>query len=120
MMLRLTRFAASLLGAFALAASASAQTQVKASLVAADASVQPGRPLTVALRLQHKEHWHTYWINPGTGLPTSLSWKLPAGWKAGEILWPAPMVLRDTRGNVTGHGYAVSYTHLTLPTILLV
>ena len=105
MMLRLTRFAASLLGAFALAASAAAQTQVKASLVAADASVQPGRPLTVALRLQHKEHWHTYWINPGTGLPTSLSWKLPAGWKAGEILWPAPMVLRDTRGNVTGHGY---------------
>ncbi|MEY4087800.1 MAG: hypothetical protein RJB55_71, partial [Verrucomicrobiota bacterium] len=65
----------------------------------------PGRPFAVALRLQHKEHWHTYWINPGTGLATSLAWKLPAGWKAGEILWPAPMVLRDKKGNVVGNGY---------------
>ena len=42
---------------------------VQASLVAADASVQPGHPLTVALRLVHDAHWHTYWLNPGTGLP---------------------------------------------------
>ena len=40
-----------------------------------------------------------------TGLPTSLAWKLPPGWKAGEILWPAPMVLRDSRGNIVGNGY---------------
>ena len=45
---------------------------VKASLVAADASVKPGQPLTVALRLVHDAHWHTYWLNPGTGLATSL------------------------------------------------
>ena len=87
------------------AATPASQTQVRTSLVAADAAVQPGRPLTVALRLQHKEHWHTYWINPGTGLPTSLAWKLPPGWRAGEILWPAPMVLRDSRGNIVGNGY---------------
>jgi len=31
-------------------------THVKASLVAADTSVQPGQPLTVALRLVHDEH----------------------------------------------------------------
>ena len=90
-----------LLTALATAFPASAQTQVRASLVAADASIQPGRPITVALRLQHKEHWHTYWINPGTGLATSLAWKLPEGWKAGDILWPAPKVLRDKKGNVT-------------------
>jgi thiol:disulfide interchange protein/DsbC/DsbD-like thiol-disulfide interchange protein len=79
--------------------------QVTASLVAADASVQPGQPLTVALRMVHQPHWHTYWINPGTGLPTTLSWKLPPGWTASDILWPAPIVLKDKAGNVVGNGY---------------
>jgi len=78
---------------------------VKASLVAADASVQPGQPLTVALRLVHDAHWHTYWLNPGTGLPTSIKWNLPAGWTAGEIQWPAPIILKDKAGNTVGNGY---------------
>ncbi len=82
-----------------------AGAQVTASLVAADSSIQPGTPFTVALRLVHKPHWHSYWVNPGTGLPTALKWNLPAGWSAGEIQWPAPMVLTDTRGNVIGNGY---------------
>jgi DsbC/DsbD-like thiol-disulfide interchange protein/cytochrome c biogenesis protein CcdA len=82
-----------------------ARAQVAASLVAADASVRPGSPVTVALRLVHQPHWHTYWLNPGTGLPTTLAWTLPQGWKAGDIQWPAPKVLLDTRGNLIGSGY---------------
>jgi thiol:disulfide interchange protein DsbD len=82
-----------------------ARAQVAASLVAADTSVRPGAPITVALRLVHQPHWHTYWLNPGTGLPTSIAWTLPAGWKAGDIQWPAPKVLFDTRGNLIGNGY---------------
>ncbi|MFZ5497142.1 MAG: protein-disulfide reductase DsbD family protein [Verrucomicrobiota bacterium] len=78
---------------------------VTAELVAHDASIQPGRPFLVALRLVHDEHWHTYWINPGTGYPTSLEWKLPGGFTAGALQWPVPHVVRDTKGNVTGHGY---------------
>ncbi|MSU67167.1 MAG: hypothetical protein CK548_02980 [Opitutia bacterium] len=78
---------------------------VNASLVAADTSVQPGQPVTVALRLVHDAHWHTYWLNPGTGLPTSINWTLPAGWTAGEIQWPAPIVLKDNAGNTVGNGY---------------
>lgn len=78
---------------------------VKASLVAADTSVQPGHPLTVALRLVHDDHWHTYWLNPGTGLPTTLTWTLPPGWTAGAIQWPAPLVLKDKAGNTVGNGY---------------
>ena len=78
---------------------------VKASLVAADASVKPGQPLTVALRLVHDAHWHTYWLNPGTGLPTALKWNLPTGWTAGEIQWPAPLALKDKAGNTIGNGY---------------
>jgi thiol:disulfide interchange protein/DsbC/DsbD-like thiol-disulfide interchange protein len=95
-------FAASLfLAVFA----APLRAQVNASLVSADASVRPGTPFTVALRLVHKPHWHSYWVNPGTGLPTTLKWSLPVGWKAGEIQWPAPMLLTDTRGTVIGNGY---------------
>jgi len=81
------------------------RAQVQASLVAADTSVHAGRPITVALRLVHQPEWHTYWINPGTGTPTSLAWHLPAGWTAGDIQWPAPGVLKDATGAVVGNGY---------------
>jgi thiol:disulfide interchange protein DsbD len=78
---------------------------VSAELVSADASIQPGRPFLVALRLNHDEHWHSYWLNAGTGYPTSLHWQLPDGFKAGPIQWPTPHVVKDTKGVVTGHGY---------------
>ncbi|MBI5381208.1 MAG: thioredoxin family protein [Opitutae bacterium] len=82
-----------------------ASAQVKVTLVAADTAIQPGKPFTVALRLTHEPHWHTYWINPGTGLATTIAWKLPAGFTAGEIRWPAPRVLRDDTGAISGNGY---------------
>src|SRR5581483_5878586 len=82
-----------------------AESHVQASLVAADASVQPGRPFTVALRLVHDPHWHTYWINPGTGYATSLKWTLPDGFKVGGIQWPVPRVLRDSHDAIVGNGY---------------
>src|SRR5208282_5865406 len=63
------------------------------------------RPLTVALRLVHDPTWHTYWLNPGTGLPTTLKWSLPEGWKAGDVKWPAPRLIKDSRGNIVGNGY---------------
>ena len=89
----------------ALRAALATPTHVQASLVSADAAVQPGKPLTVALRFVHDPHWHTYWVNPGTGLATSIDWKLPPGWKAGPIQWPAPRVLKDSKGSVVGNGY---------------
>jgi len=82
-----------------------AQAHVKASLVAADTSVQPAKSTTVALRLEHEPRWHSYWINAGTGYATSLEWDLPAAWKAGDIQWPTPILIKDSHGNVTGHGY---------------
>ncbi|MDE3084126.1 MAG: hypothetical protein KGJ37_02760, partial [Verrucomicrobiota bacterium] len=82
-----------------------AESHVKTSLVAAESSIQPGRPFTVALRLEHEPHWHTYWINAGTGYPTSLSWKLPDDFKAGGIQWPVPSIIRDAHGTITGNGY---------------
>ncbi len=90
------------LGGFATSASAQ---HVKASLVAADATVQPGHPFTVALHFIHDPHWHTYWLNPGTGLATSIAWKLPPGFSASDIEWPAPTILKDHTDTVIGNGY---------------
>ncbi|HXC01787.1 MAG TPA: protein-disulfide reductase DsbD domain-containing protein [Opitutaceae bacterium] len=94
-----------LLAALLVSAARAAESPVQASLVAADTSIQPGHPFTVALRLKHTPHWHTYWINAGTGYPTSLTWTLPDGFKAGAIQWPVPHVLTDPHGAITGNGY---------------
>jgi len=92
-----------LLGLFALATAL--QAQVTASLVSLQSSIQPGQPVTVALRLQHEPHWHTYWLNAGTGYPTKLTWQLPEGWTASDFSWPAPIAIKDSAGNITGNGY---------------
>jgi len=64
---------------------------VDAQLVAETETVVPGESLWLALRLEHMENWHTYWKNPGdAGKPTEISWSLPEGITAGEIVWPLP------------------------------
>ncbi|MEE9878440.1 MAG: protein-disulfide reductase DsbD family protein [Stenotrophomonas maltophilia] len=89
--------------------------QVQAELVAAQRSVQPGQPLQLALRMQHDPHWHSFWKNAGTGLPTKLMWDLPPGWTAEAIQWPTPILVRDREGNITGHGYeGLSYLPVRL------
>ena len=76
----------------------------QAELVADVASVAPGEPFHVALKLTPREHWHTYWRNPGdSGLATTLEWTLPAGFTAGDIAWPAPKALPF--GPLTNYGY---------------
>ena len=94
---------------------------VTAELVAGQASIQPGQPFWVALKLNHDAHWHSYWINPGTGYATSLTWKLPEGFSAGPIVWPTPHVVKDSTGQVTGLGYENEvplFTEITPPATL--
>jgi DsbC/DsbD-like thiol-disulfide interchange protein len=79
-----------LLGIAATADDANAD-HVKASLISEQSAFVPGTTAWIGLRLTHEPHWHTYWINPGdSGLPTTLSWMLPANYKAGVIDWPTP------------------------------
>ena len=67
---------------------------VQAELVSARSVIGPGEHFTVALHQQISPGWHTYWRNAGdSGIPTSLKWKLPAGYEADPILWPAPMAI---------------------------
>jgi len=79
--------------------------QVRAELVAhAPDGVAAGRPLWLGLKIDHQPHWHTYWKNPGdSGLPTTLTWTLPAGVTAGEIEWPTPSKLPI--GPLMNYGY---------------
>ena len=64
---------------------------VTAELLRETAGVTPGGTVHVALRQSIIPKWHTYWRNPGdSGEPTTVSWTLPPGWRAGGIVWPAP------------------------------
>jgi thiol:disulfide interchange protein DsbD len=96
---------------------------VQVELVARQAAVQPGQPFWVALRVEHDAPWHTYWLNAGTGYPTSLAWTLPEGFSAGPIVWPVPHTVKDTAGNVTGNGYEGTvhlFVQITPPATLAV
>ena len=78
---------------------------VRAELMAhAPEGVEPGKPVWVGLQLTHQPEWHTYWKNSGdSGLPTQLTWTLPAGVTAGDIAWPLPKKIAI--GNLANYGY---------------
>lgn len=78
---------------------------VQAKLLADVTTVVPGKTFTVGLLLRMVPNWHTYWKFPGdAGLPTEITWKLPDGWKTGEIQWPIPLKL-DEPGGIQIYGY---------------
>jgi len=86
-----------LIGGVVLAVQAPAMAQpvqsghVEVELVAQETGVAPGSTIYVALRQKIRPKWHTYWRNPGdAGEATRIDWTLPAGWRAGEIVWPVP------------------------------
>jgi thiol:disulfide interchange protein DsbD len=98
------------LSIFALVPLAQSQTYqgrelVKAELLAETNAVVPGKPFTIGLLLRMAPRWHTYWKFSGdAGIPTELKWKLPPGWKAGEIQWPIPLKTIDP-GDIQTYGY---------------
>jgi thiol:disulfide interchange protein len=98
------------LSIFALASHGQSQSYegkqlVKAELLADTAAVVPSKPFTVGLLLQMAPGWHTYWKFSGdAGLPTEVKWKLPQGWKVGEIQWPIPLKTTDP-GDIQTYGY---------------
>jgi thiol:disulfide interchange protein DsbD len=78
---------------------------VRPELLADTNAVVPGKPFTVGLLLRMAPGWHTYWKFSGdAGLPTELNWKLPPGWKIGDIQWPIPLKTIDP-GDIETYGY---------------
>ena len=77
---------------------------LEAELVGRDLSVAPGATTYVALRQKIDKGWHTYWRNSGdSGEATRIQWTLPPGWRAGDIVWPAPH--RQPTGPLMNYGY---------------
>ena len=78
---------------------------VRAELLADTTAIVAGRSFTVGLLLRMAPGWHTYWKFSGdAGLPTEMKWKLPPGWKVGDIQWPIPLKTIDP-GDIETYGY---------------
>src|SRR3954454_3378794 len=78
---------------------------VRPELLADTNAITPGKPFTVGLMLRMAPRWHTYWKFSGdAGLPTEIKWKLPPGWKIGDIRWPIPLKTSDP-GDIETYGY---------------
>jgi len=62
------------------------------TLVAAKGGrVKAGETVDLGLAFKVDKEWHIYWkgLND-TGMAPTVELELPAGWKRGEMLWPAP------------------------------
>jgi thiol:disulfide interchange protein DsbD len=65
--------------------------QLTVDLVAEPTPIISGKTVTLALRFNLVPGWHIYWKNPGdSGLPPSVTWKLPSGWTTGPLQFPFP------------------------------
>lgn len=81
-------------------------------MVAEVGAVAPGKPFEVAITLRIEKGWHVYWSNPGdTGVPTSVSWTLPKGWKASPLRFPTPSRMEAV--GLAAFGYENSLVLLT-------
>ncbi|MGB6357104.1 MAG: protein-disulfide reductase DsbD domain-containing protein [Steroidobacteraceae bacterium] len=97
--------------AFALSGNVVATDNVKARLVSELSSIAPGQSFWIALELDIRDGWHTYWRNPGdSGEATKLAWKLPPGFTAGDIVWTTPH--RFEIPPLVNYGYAKQAVHL--------
>lgn len=89
-------FVSAIAAAFFMLAPAHAQEEnnVAVSLVADHSVVTPGQSFYLALRLDHKKDWHTYWKNPGdSGQAIKVNWQQVSGAKVGAVQWPTPVVI---------------------------
>ena len=85
---------------------------LKATLIAEEATIQPGHPFWVAVRLEMADHWHAYWKNPGDyGMPISVDPRLPSAATAGALEWPYPQ--RIDVDSIVAYGYEGDVWFLT-------
>lgn len=80
---------------------------IEVELISESATIVPGETITLGVRLDPAEHWHTYWKMGGdSGEPTSMNeWLAPEGSIVGEIQWPAPHWLPFYDTDLVNFGY---------------
>jgi thiol:disulfide interchange protein DsbD len=77
---------------------------VQVTLLADVDAVVPGQNFTLGVLLKVKEHWHTYWVNPGeTGNATQIILHGPAGLEFGPVQWPLPAKINAIGGIIYGY-----------------
>lgn len=79
-----------------IAAQPTGEDLVTCRLVAKETGIAPGGFVTIGVVMTIAPGWHVYWRSAGaSGVPTSVTWRLPEGAKAGTLRWPAPTILRE-------------------------
>ena len=89
----MNRFGVMLVALLALfaAGSASAQNRMSVNLAAEQSRVAAGSTITLAFVMRPAPGWHGYWRNPGdAGAEPRVQWRLPEGWTAAPLQYPAP------------------------------
>jgi DsbC/DsbD-like thiol-disulfide interchange protein len=60
-------------------------------LISDHSAIAPGHEFTMGLQFKMEHGWHIYWENPGdSGEPPHVTWQLPKGLTAGDLIWAAP------------------------------
>lgn len=93
-------------GSAAMAASSprAVSPELTVSLLSEQTALVPGQRQWLGVLLEHAPEWHSYWSNAGdSGIATKLSWQLPAGFEAGDIVWPYPQ--RFDLAGIVNFGY---------------
>jgi thiol:disulfide interchange protein/DsbC/DsbD-like thiol-disulfide interchange protein len=75
-------------------ARATASRPVEIELRSAARVLVPGETAAVAIRLRPERGWHSYWRHAGdVGSAPSVEWRLPEGFTAAPLRWPAPQLI---------------------------
>ena len=84
-------------------------------LVPSVSAVAPEASFDVAITYELADDWHIYWKNPGmSGGPPRVEWRLPQGFRAGELRFPAPHRLESGPSDFK----IVTYVHAGKPVLL--
>ena len=80
-------------------------SHVQAVLLADCKAVVPGKKFRLGVELKMEPGWHTYYRESGdAGMPTRISFELPAGFQASQLTWEMPHKMIDA--GITTYGYS--------------
>ncbi|MDB4669497.1 protein-disulfide reductase DsbD family protein, partial [bacterium] len=83
--------------------------------------IAPGETFKIALQLNHPDHWHSYYVNPGIlGTSMKVDWALPDGFTASETIFAIPRAIETKSGGLDTvlYGYegeVAFYYEITAP-----
>lgn len=85
-------------------AASNPEVHVKPTIVSESKSIKPGKDFLIGVSFEIEPQWHIYYKEAGeAGMPTSIEWKFPPGFKHGELLWQQPHKFIDS--GITTYGY---------------